>query len=113
MLFIQNIGPMEIALIVGLALLIFGPKKLPELGRSLGKGLREFKKGTSGFMDSINQPEPEPQTKTLETPAQPIAAPVQPVAAPVQAAAAAKATAKSKSEPEEMVIDLEKEGKSS
>jgi len=100
MLFIQNIGPMEIALIVGLALLIFGPKKLPELGRSLGKGLREFKKGTSGFMDSINQVEPEPQPKTVETPAE-----LQP--------AAPKATAKSKAEPEEMVIDLEKEGKSS
>jgi sec-independent protein translocase protein TatA len=38
-----NVGPMEILLLVGLALLLFGPKRLPEIGRSLGKGMREFK----------------------------------------------------------------------
>lgn len=43
-----NIGPMEIAVILGLALLIFGPKRLPELGRSLGSGMREFKRSITG-----------------------------------------------------------------
>jgi sec-independent protein translocase protein TatA len=38
-----SIGPMELSIVLGIALLIFGPKKLPELGRSLGGGLREFK----------------------------------------------------------------------
>ena len=42
-----NVGPMEILLLVGLALLLFGPKKLPEIGRSVGKGIREFKGGVS------------------------------------------------------------------
>ena len=37
-----NIGPMELAIVVIIALVIFGPKKLPELGSSLGRGMREF-----------------------------------------------------------------------
>ncbi|MFN8659434.1 MAG: twin-arginine translocase TatA/TatE family subunit [Candidatus Obscuribacterales bacterium] len=39
-----NIGPGEIAIVFGLALLIFGPKKLPELGRAIGQGLVNFKR---------------------------------------------------------------------
>ena len=39
-----NVGPLEIVLILIVALVIFGPKRLPELGRSAGKGIREFKK---------------------------------------------------------------------
>ncbi len=39
-----NIGPMELFVIFVIALLVFGPKKLPEIGRSLGKAIREFKK---------------------------------------------------------------------
>ena len=38
-----NLGIPEVAIILGVALIIFGPKKLPELGRNLGKGLRNFK----------------------------------------------------------------------
>lgn len=38
-----NIGPMEIGIVLVIALIVFGPKRLPELGKSLGKGLREFK----------------------------------------------------------------------
>lgn len=43
-----NIGPMEIAIVAIIALVIFGPKRLPELGNSLGKGFREFKSSISG-----------------------------------------------------------------
>ncbi len=39
-----SIGPMELMLIFVIALLVFGPKKLPEIGRSVGKAIREFKK---------------------------------------------------------------------
>ena len=38
-----NVGPMEIALVLVIALVIFGPKRLPELGKPMGKGIREFK----------------------------------------------------------------------
>jgi sec-independent protein translocase protein TatA len=43
-----NIGPMEIGIVLIIALIVFGPKKLPDLGKSLGKGLREFKGSISG-----------------------------------------------------------------
>jgi sec-independent protein translocase protein TatA len=38
-----NIGPLEIVIVLIIVLVIFGPKRLPDLGRSLGKGMREFK----------------------------------------------------------------------
>lgn len=40
-----SVGPGEVAIIFGLALLVFGPKKLPDLGRALGQGIGNFKKG--------------------------------------------------------------------
>jgi sec-independent protein translocase protein TatA len=43
-----NIGPLEIAIVVIIALVIFGPKRLPELGRSAGKGIREFRGTVTG-----------------------------------------------------------------
>ncbi len=44
-----NIGPMEIIVVLVIALIVLGPKKLPEMGRSLGKGLREFKDSVGGL----------------------------------------------------------------
>ena len=45
------ISPAALIIIGVVALLIFGPKKLPELGRAMGSTLREFKKGTKGLID--------------------------------------------------------------
>ena len=42
-----NIGPMELVVILVIALLVLGPKKLPEVGRSVGRGMREFKEALS------------------------------------------------------------------
>jgi sec-independent protein translocase protein TatA len=43
-----NVGPMELVLVLIIALVVLGPKKLPEAGRSIGKGMREFKDSLSG-----------------------------------------------------------------
>ena len=47
-----SIGPLELVVIMVVALIVFGPKRLPELGKSMGKGIREFK--TSLAMDDID-----------------------------------------------------------
>jgi TatA/E family protein of Tat protein translocase len=61
------IGPWEIAILLIVALLVFGPKRLPEMGRSLGKGMRDFKKAISSDDDdsvkkalSLDEDEEEP-----------------------------------------------------
>ena len=46
-----GIGPMELIIVLGIALIVFGPKKLPDLGRSLGGGMREFKNSVTGGGD--------------------------------------------------------------
>ena len=51
-----NVGPMEIILVLIVALIVFGPKKLPELGKSLGKGINEFKGSITGEHESPTQP---------------------------------------------------------
>ncbi len=50
-----SIGPMELILIFVIALLVFGPKKLPEIGRSVGKALREFKKTSDEIKGRIEE----------------------------------------------------------
>ncbi len=49
-----KIGIWEILLVLAVALIIFGPSKLPELGRSIGNGLREFRKATKDLKDTIS-----------------------------------------------------------
>ncbi|MEY2515875.1 MAG: sec-independent protein translocase protein TatA [bacterium] len=44
-----NVGPMELIVVLVIALVVLGPKKLPEVGKSLGKGMREFKDSISGI----------------------------------------------------------------
>jgi sec-independent protein translocase protein TatA len=43
-----NIGPLEIIVVLIIVLIVFGPRRLPEMGRSLGKGIREFKDSLTG-----------------------------------------------------------------
>ncbi|MGH2955176.1 MAG: Sec-independent protein translocase subunit TatA/TatB [Solirubrobacterales bacterium] len=50
-----SIGPLEIAIVLIIALVIFGPKRLPELGSSAGRGLREFKHSITGAVDEAKE----------------------------------------------------------
>ncbi len=67
-----NIGPLELAIVLIIALVIFGPSRLPDLGKSLGKGMREFKDSLAGENDdddeeqakleaAASQPQPDPE----------------------------------------------------
>jgi sec-independent protein translocase protein TatA len=87
-------NPIHIAFIVVILLLVFGARRLPEIGRSLGTGMREFKQSVTG--ESHQQPAasppqppmlaaPQPQTPVdaaVAAAAQPTAQPAQPVAQP-------------------------------
>lgn len=50
-----ELSPVHIAIVLAIVLLVFGPKKLPEMGRSLGKGIREFKDASSGLKDEVSR----------------------------------------------------------
>jgi sec-independent protein translocase protein TatA len=51
------IGPWELAILLIVVLLVFGPKRLPEMGKSLGRGMREFKNSITGKDDEEHRPE--------------------------------------------------------
>ena len=75
-----NIGPLELAIVLVIALVIFGPKRLPDLGKSLGSGMREFKDSLTGKGDddddddedqaqleaSAAQPQPDPEVEPVK-----------------------------------------------
>ena len=61
------IGPWEIAIVLVLALLIFGPKKLPDLGSSLGSSITGFKKGLKETKDDVQSAIKEDVTADTET----------------------------------------------
>jgi sec-independent protein translocase protein TatA len=60
----SQIGPMEILLVLVIALLVLGPKRLPEAGRSLGKGIREFKSSVTGAENDAQATELPPASQT-------------------------------------------------
>jgi sec-independent protein translocase protein TatA len=68
-----NIGFPELIVIFVVALLVFGPKKLPELGRSLGKGIAEFKKASTDLRSSIEREieNAEVESAMIHKPSQP------------------------------------------
>jgi sec-independent protein translocase protein TatA len=53
-----NVGPMELIVILAIALIVLGPKRLPEVGKSLGRGMREFKESLSGDSDRDDDERP-------------------------------------------------------
>jgi sec-independent protein translocase protein TatA len=83
-----NVGPLEIAVVLVIVLIIFGPKRLPELGQAMGRGIRQFKGSLSGDDDDKDSPEekkreleasqqaqasqPQPPQATTESPAEPV-----------------------------------------
>src|SRR3954453_22051983 len=74
---LPNLGPAELILILAIALLVFGPKKLPEIGRGIGSALREFTKARNDFMETINsemdRPDDRPGPAVREIPAAAVA----------------------------------------
>ena len=48
----NQVGPLEIVVVLGIVLLVFGPKRLPQAGRALGRSMREFKESLTGHHDS-------------------------------------------------------------
>ena len=60
-----NIGPMELIVVLVIALVVLGPKRLPEMGKSLGKGIREFKQSVSGD-EHPPLPAPIPPAETTD-----------------------------------------------
>ena len=59
----------ELLILLVVLLLVFGAKRLPEMGRSLGKGMREFKDGVSGVEESVPTTTPTPTSVELSPPA--------------------------------------------
>ena len=95
-----NIGPLELIIILAIALLIIGPGKLPDVGAALGKSIREFRKASSDVQEAVNvsvDTSPLPPTPAAPVaPASPAATQVPTVtgapAAPVTAPAAETAS---------------------
>jgi sec-independent protein translocase protein TatA len=61
----MNLGPVELLIILGIVLLLFGARRLPELARSLGKSSREFKKG----LQDAEDPKDDPKDSKAKAPA--------------------------------------------
>ena len=63
LLFLQNLGATEIIIIAMLVLLLFGGKKIPELMKGIGKGIKNFKEGVKGIEDDIKTDDSSTPTK--------------------------------------------------
>ncbi len=81
--FIQGIGPLELSIVLVIVLLIFGPKRLPGVARSVGSGMREFKDSLTGGGKGDDEETTSPATRAAlspsEAPAPAASAPVAPV----------------------------------
>jgi len=75
-----SLGAPELIIILVIALIIFGPRKLPELGRSLGKGISEFKRATSDLQSRVVDEIDADARRTATATPPPAAAPAEPVA---------------------------------
>jgi sec-independent protein translocase protein TatA len=64
-----DISPIQILMVVAIALLVFGPKRLPEIGRMMGRGVREFRSVTSLTADEPPRPAPRPDAAAPAAPA--------------------------------------------
>lgn len=62
-----NLGFSELALIAVIFLLVFGAKRLPEIGGAMGKGIREFKKSMKEVTEEIDRPAPTPEPPRLRS----------------------------------------------
>ena len=89
-------GPLELVIILVIALLVLGPGKLPEVGASLGKSIREFRKASSDMQETVSI---SPLPAASAAPVVPAAAPVVPAAAPIAPVAAAIVADSAVSEP--------------
>lgn len=70
----MRIGPLgvwEILLILVVILLVFGPRRLPEMAKGIGQSVREFRKGIRDIKDDINKDDEPKKATVVETPAQP------------------------------------------
>ncbi|HYN49038.1 MAG TPA: twin-arginine translocase TatA/TatE family subunit [Candidatus Nanopelagicales bacterium] len=71
-----NIGPVELIIILVIALLILGPGRLPDVGSALGKSIREFRKAATDVQDSVKlDAAPTPAAPAAPAPAAPAPAP--------------------------------------
>ena len=84
----MDVGPPELLIVLVIALVLFGGKKIPQLARSLGQAKSEFEKGARGEKDLVAEPEadpepePEPRELTADTGDDPVAKAAEP--APVE-----------------------------
>jgi sec-independent protein translocase protein TatA len=79
-----NIGPLELVIILVIALLILGPGKLPDVGAALGKSIREFRKASADVQEAVNV-----NVDTSPLPPTPVAPPVATAPAPAATAVVA------------------------
>ena len=78
-----DISPIQIVIVLVIALLVFGPKRLPELGRTIGRGMREFKSSVADFGADDAPPPPQRATRAAHE-GQPAPAPAAPPPGPVE-----------------------------
>jgi sec-independent protein translocase protein TatA len=60
---VPSIGPLELVVVLAIALIVLGPKRLPDAGRSVGRGIRNFK----GALTGDDEPEREPEKQRIES----------------------------------------------